>query len=131
MSELDNRKNAVVVTNSDGSDIVERVADNVTNTAYATNLVVCVGPGTLYGLTGYNSKASAQFILVHDSPILPADTSVPKVVMTIPASSNFSLDYGLRGRRFLKGITISNSSTGPTQTVGSADIWVDARVKKG
>lgn len=99
---------------------------NKTTTAYAASLVVKDAPGVLYGLTGYNSKASAQFIQIHDATALPSDTAVPKITFTVAASSNFSLDFG-RGRKFATGITVCNSSTGPTLTVGSADIWVDAQ----
>jgi hypothetical protein len=102
-------------------------ATNAVTTAYATNLVVKQSSGTLYGLSGYNSKTSAQFIQIHDAAALPADTAVPKVVFTVPASSNFSIDFGARGRAFAVGVVVCNSSTGPTKTIGSADIWVDVQ----
>jgi hypothetical protein len=100
---------------------------NATTAAYAASLVVLAAPGILYGLQGYNSKASAQFIQVHDAASLPADTAVPAVVLTAAATSNFSLDLGVYGRKFVNGIVICNSSTGPTKTIGSADVWVDAQ----
>jgi hypothetical protein len=83
--------------------------------------------GIVYGLTGYNSKASAQFIQLLDSATVPADTAVPVVVFAVPASTSFSLDFGIKGRRFTTGIAISNSSTGPTKTIGSADCWFDVQ----
>lgn len=103
--------------------------DSKTTSAYAASLAVKASQGVLYGLTGYNSKVSAQFIQIHDAAALPSDAAVPAVVITVPASSNFSIDFGPYGRRFLNGIVICNSSTGPTKTIGSADCWIDARFK--
>jgi hypothetical protein len=82
--------------------------------------------GRLISLIGYNSKASAQFVQVHDATSVPADTAIPAVIFTVPASSNFSLDVPVTGMNFTNGIAVSNSSTGPTKTIGSADCWFTA-----
>lgn len=100
---------------------------NSTSTAYEASRVVKAAAGTVYGLTGYNSKATAQFVQLFNSTTVPADTAVPVVVFTVAGSSNFSLDFGQFGRYFSTGIAIANSSTGPTKTVGSADCWFDVQ----
>ncbi len=100
---------------------------NSTSAAYETNRVAKASTGTLWGLSGYNSKTSAQFIQVHDAASLPADTAVPKVLITVPASSGFSIDFGTRGRAFTTGIVLCNSSTGPAKTLGAADCWFDVQ----
>lgn len=112
-----------------GQNVSALPPENASTVAAAASLVVSTRAGTLYGLTGYNAKTSAQFIQVHDAAALPSDAAVPVISFTVPASSNFALDFGLRGRKFTTGIVVCNSSTQPTKTIGSADIWVDAQYR--
>lgn len=103
------------------------ISSNSTSLAYEASRVVKATPGVLYGVTGYNSKTAEQFIQLHDDTLTPAEAAIPKVVFKVAASSAFSLDFGMRGRKFDKGIVLVNSSTGPTKTIGSADCWFDAQ----
>lgn len=96
------------------------------NVAYATSLVVKASAGRLFSVNGYNSKATAQFIQVLNSATLPADTAIPVAVITVPGVSNFSIDFGPLGIPLSTGIVLSNSSTGPTKTIGSADCYFTA-----
>lgn len=100
---------------------------NATSTAYETSRVAKASAGTLYSVTGYNAKTSAQFIQVHNTTTVPADTAVPAVIFTVPASANFSYSADKFGRFMSVGITVCNSSTGPTKTIGSADCWFDVQ----
>ena len=113
----------------DGLEALVTASSNASTTAYAASLVVKASAGTLFGISGYNSLASTQFIQIHDAAALPSDNAVPKVVISVPASSNFSIDFGIYGRAFGTGIVVCNSTTGPTKTIGASNIWVDAQYK--
>lgn len=52
--------------------------------------------------------------------------SSPVLVITVPASSNFTITLPAEGMYFSTGIAVCNSSTGPTKTAGSADCYFTA-----
>ncbi len=101
---------------------------NSGSAALAAGLQVAAQASVLAGVTGYNSKGSAQFIQIHDSATTPADTAVPVFSMVVAAAANFSADFGVYGMTFVNGVYVCNSSTAPTKTIGSADCQFFARV---
>lgn len=116
--------------NSVPSTAASSVVTNVDSTAYEASRVISNAPVNLLGCFGYNSKTSAQFMQLFNSTTVPADTTAPTVApINVPASSSWSIDFGVYGRSFATGIAISNSSTGPTKTIGSADTWFSCRIK--
>lgn len=100
---------------------------NVSTNAYDNALQVKSGNGKLFGFSGYNSKATAQFIQCFDLQAAPGSGAVPFFVLSAPGASNFSADWTNIGRPFRSGLWIANSSTGPTLTAGSADCWFDVQ----
>jgi hypothetical protein len=115
------------VVNAAGTEIFTGTLVN--STAYEASHVLKASAGQLVSVAGYNSKTSAQFIQLYNSTTVPADTAVPVLVFTVPASSNFSYDVPVTGLPFSTGIAVANSSTGPTKTVGSADCYFTAVVR--
>lgn len=111
------------------NDNLQQAPLNIGSTAYETSHVISTAPCVIYGVAGYNSKNAGQFIQLHDAVALPANTAIPIETLTVATVANFSIDYGLYGKRFTTGAVIANSSTGPTLTIGSADCWFTVRYK--
>ena len=92
--------------------------------AYAASLIAKADPGNVVRIRGYNSGA-AQFLQLHDSATLPADTAVPASVMAIAATSNFDFDLKNTPIPCIAGIVVCNSSTAMTKTIGSANCHIE------
>jgi hypothetical protein len=94
------------------------------STAYEASRVVKASAGTLRSLTGYNS-GPAQFIQLHNTASLPADGQAPILILPLPATSGFAFEW-VNGIPCSTGITLCNSTTGPTKTIGGANCFFTA-----
>jgi hypothetical protein len=88
--------------------------------ALVASRVLSTTPVKLLGLIVLNTGA-AQFLQVHETTTLPADEAVP-VLPSIPVAANgvtmFSFgDWGVD----LDALTVCNSSTAATKTIGAAN----------
>ena len=95
----------------------------VKSTALETSHVISAGPAQLNRLDVFNSKGSAQFILVMNAATLPSDGAVALLYPPIPIAANQLLTLTFpKPLQASTGIVVSNSSTGTfTKTIGSAD----------
>lgn len=105
---------------------------NASSNAVAAKFQVKPAPGLLFGFSALTSKATAQFIQVHDSMSAPANGAVPVAVFQINGAAvatgdHLAVSYIFPGRFFKYGIWLANSSTAATLTVGSADCFFDAQ----
>lgn len=102
----------------------------VMSTALEASRVLKSSAGKLHTLAVFNSKASAQFILIMDSATVPADGAVTLLYPPIPIAAGTLVQLDLSSIvEAANGISVCNSSTGTfTKTVGSADCVFLAQV---
>lgn len=105
----------------------EEMPRSATNPALAASFIAMEGQGRLLGVTVTNTKASAQFFQLFDTSSLPADNAVPLIAVDIAANTAKGLFFGEGGRWMRQGITLCNSSTQGTKTIGSADCLFDVQ----
>lgn len=97
--------------------------------ALEASAVIKIGPGFLYGISGYSNVVAGQFILLFDATAVPADGAIAALSLYIPTSGNFSADFGVYGRDFAVGLIVCNSSTVLVKAVGGNTCLFNARFK--
>lgn len=110
-----------LVTSDTGGTSVSRVS----STALEASRVIKNASGTLWDLTIDNSKTSEQWIQLHNTTSVPADTAVPVWIIRVAASTSVMVSFQ-EGMPFATGISVCNSSTAATKTVGSSDCFFSA-----
>lgn len=91
-------------------------------TAAAASLVAKASAGTVNEVRITNG-AVAQYFQLHDVSSLPANGVPPKEVVYIAANGVGGWSWP-QGRVCTTGITVCNSSTMATKTIGAADSWI-------
>ena len=105
-------------------------ASTVGSSAYENSRVLKASAGTAMMIMGYNSKTTTQFIQIHNTTSVPADGAAPAIApLPVFAQQPFAFSIPTTGMPFTTGITVCNSSTGPTKTIGSADCYFTAVIK--
>jgi len=109
--------------------IASRIYQNlsrVSSTTLENSHIVATSTATVYRVLGYNS-GPAQFIQLHDSATVPANTAVPIYTIAVPTLSNFIIELYTFGDTFNNGIVVCNSTTSSTKTIGAADCFFNCR----
>lgn len=106
-------------------------AGEVRSTALEASHVIAAAPARLNRLDVFNSKGSAQFILIMNATSLPSNGAVSLLYPPIPIAANERLTLTFpRSLAASTGIVVANSSTGTfSLTVGSADIALYAETQ--
>lgn len=102
--------------------------DSYSSSAYENAEAVFAAPCIFYGITGYNS-GPGQWIQIHNTTSVPADGAVPVITFYVPATSNFFWSPSEFGFTLGTGLSICNSTTGPTKTIGAADCFFTVQFK--
>lgn len=115
------------------SDVLTVQRPSVTqtvSTAFEASRVLKSSAGQLIQLSIFNSKASAQFILLMNATSLPSNGAVTLLYPPIPIAAATLLVLDLPAPLVASiGIVVCNSSTGSfTKTIGSADCAFYAQV---
>ena len=120
---------AIPLSVDPGGGLSSGVAE-VRSTAFEAGKVLKSSGGKLKQFSVFNSKASAQFILLMDSATVPADGPVTLLFPPIPVAAGQLLVLDLpTPLSAANGIAVSNSSTGTfSKTIGGADCAFYAQV---
>lgn len=122
---LINTANPLPVALSGGTTFA--APSNSTSSAQEASRVVKASAGTLFTISGFNNHTADQFIQVFDASSLPANGTVPAIVIQAYAGATFGYTGGIRGRAFSTGIVVCNSTTGATKALGSANCLFDVQ----
>ncbi len=87
--------------------------------------IVVDRPASLFTATVYNSAVDTRFLLLFDAAAVPADGTVPLMVVTVPGLNTVSFDFG-QALPFAVGIVavISTTDTILTQTATNDGAFV-------
>lgn len=113
-----------VEANGTGGGGAEATTYSSSSNGYVNARVLKNSAGYLLGIFGYNSGPQ-QFLQVFDSAAAVANGQAPIMVIAIAAQDNFFVSVPSK-YKFLNGIYVCNSSTGPTKTIGAADCFINA-----
>lgn len=118
-----------IVTTTNPLPVDLSAPTNSTSTGLEASRVVKASAGTLFTVSGYNTLSTTQYIHLFNLIAVPADSTVPALIIVAAGNSTFGYSGGIRGRAFSTGIVICNSTTPNTKTLGLANCLFDIQYK--
>lgn len=110
-----------------GAGIPTQIVPNDPGTSLVASRVISTRPVKLYAVIVYNGSGSTQFVQIHETTTLPANGVAPKIPsIAVAAGTTVMVDVGGQVGMDLDALTICNSSTAATKTIGSADCMISA-----
>ena len=103
--------------------------DRAVSTVLEASRIIKTSPGVLYLVTGLNTLAATQYILVFDAVALPDEGTAPTIPIHTARMRNFFWEGGRFGWYCEKGIVVCNSSTPQIKTIGLANCWFNVLFK--
>jgi hypothetical protein len=103
------------------------IVPNAPGTSLVASRIISTRACKLYAVIVHNTGASLQYIQIHETTTLPANGVGPKIP-SIPVSpgATVMVDVGGLVGMDLDALTICNSSTAATKTIGAADCMISA-----
>lgn len=104
---------------------------NPTSSSYnslgSTNAnIVKATPGTVYSVSASNATGTVKFVKLYNTIASPViGTTMPVIMIAVPATGTINMNFGTVGHRFSNGITFGMTALAPdsdTTPVGSGDL---------
>lgn len=101
--------------------IPTQTVPNAGGGSLVNNRVLSTKGCKLLTLSILNTANAQQYYQIHETAVLPADTTIPKMPsIPVAAGAFVQVDFGVNGID-LDALTVCNSSTAATKTIGAAD----------
>lgn len=108
-----------------GAGIPTQIVPNAPGTSLVASRVLSTRPCKLYAVIVFNNSASTQYIQIHETTTLPANGVAPKIPsIPVAAGTTVMVDVGGQVGMDLDALTVCNSSTAATKTIGAADCMI-------
>ena len=126
MAETQGTQTRIKNLESDGFEM--KTQSSMQTTRLRQSSVIKASAGTLYQFEGVSNSTSSQYIHIFDSATVPSTGTVPKRIVSVPAESNFSMEFQ-GGLPMASGMSFGNSSDLAVYEPGTSDCWFSALYK--